>query len=277
MSKAKVAGHEPIAKGAIIAMSDNEIEAYAAPKVHGQVIEAKDIDIPNIYVVQSNSTAALERDIQPGSLAGAGGATVFAKAKESFEFVPLAFRRVWDIYRLEGEKKVWVEQQAYTPDNSNAPWEWDDEGIPYMRQQKVHIICMEKSAITKEAGFMEAIKKGEVPEMDDFGFPVCLSIKGASMKTAAKVIFTHFAQVDNFNGIAPPHMAKPYHCRSFKTHTTLEKKNDNKFFVVHIEKDEMLSPSELSVLSRWEKIVNSGAVNVVDSDVTEPDTDGIPF
>lgn len=240
-----------------------------------QLIEAKDIDIANIYVVQSNSSAALERDIPAGSLAGAGGSTVYCKPKQVFEFVPLSFRRVWDIYKLAGpDKATWLEQTPYTPDNSNAPWDWTEHGETYTRKQKLHIICMDKAALKAEANFMKQIAAGKVPSLDDFSFPVCISIKGASMKTAGKVLFTHIAKVDSYNALAPEGMQKPHYCRYLKASTVLETKDNNKFFVVKFEAGDMCSPEELTVLAKWAKVMQTSNVRIEDTEIGEPEDVG---
>ena len=169
----------------------NNVPAIAGDVSLSGSVEAKDIQIPTLFLLQKTSPMIDEDpDLKPGMILDSVEKKEYGSVAQGFMFIPLSFKKDWVIMR-EGETQwEWHSFEDYNADTANLPWTWEEDGQNFRRDERISFFCLLPDQIDKE---LES--DGDDFDPDDVVLPVRICFKRTSYK-AGKSILTFFAKVE---------------------------------------------------------------------------------
>lgn len=221
----------------------------SAPKV-----EAKDILIPKIFVLNPMSKLCAEEGLKPGSLVRSTDGKVIGDCELGVEFVPISYTKMWKVEIKKGGRYEHLRWEPVTPDNADLPWEWKEGLNEYRRNNSLMFYVMLTADIAREQKAMEALNKGEIPDVDDIVLPTCITFSRSGYK-AGKVLLTHFAKTEEVRARG---FDIPYSTKTFTLFGKKEKKDDATYYTLDVEGGAKASKEAMDVCSRWSTIISAG-------------------
>lgn len=223
----------------------------------GETIDASDILLPSIYLMQSNSQWVKDEKAKVGEIVKSTGTQVVAKKKESLVLIPLAFNKSFRIVEKKGNK--WVRNEPFNPAKSDE-WEFSEGGKDLKRVTSINLYAFLLSELeTQEKAQREATKTGEMMDPTQIALPVMISFRSTGYK-AGKEAVTHFALAQKVK--AEPYMGK----LMLSAHETT---NDQGTFYVYDLKPfrdgKKLSRDQYESCKEWRTLMLAGQVKVDES------------
>lgn len=229
-------------------------------------VEARDILIPKIFVLNPMSRLCAEEGLKAGSLVRSTDGKVIGDCELGVEFVPISYTKMWKIEIRKGGRYEHLRWEPVTPDNADLPWEWSEGLNEYRRNNSLLFYVMLTSDIAREQKAMEALAKGDIPDVDDIVLPTCITFSRSGYK-AGKVLLTHFAKTEEVRARG---FDIPYSTKTFTLFGKKEKKDDSTYFTLEVENGVKASKEAMDVCARWAGVITAGVQVHDKEDVEEP-------
>lgn len=225
----------------------------------GTGINPKEIIIPIVQIRQAMFRRDQVKSFVPGDMFKNPGYEPIAKLGEAVEIVPLAIKkqyRILDVTKASEPKGVGYED--WVPD---MPWQWEDGGVKYRRDQTYSVFAMFREDLTRQAEMMERLAKGEIIDPDDFALPFRLALSRAAFPEGKKLA-SYFEIVKAANQTPA---AIVWNLK------TVEKKNDmGTWYIFELSKavkDRKFVPRDLiPAADGWVKVLQSNDVKLAEAD-----------
>lgn len=153
-----------------------------------------DVVIPRLLLCQGLSDAVAARKAQQGDMIRSTTLEKVGDPDQPVEIVPLTFRNRWMIQEVVGGKpefRGWEDRNAR---NETLPWEYQDGAKQMKRVKVIELFALLPRDIEAEAKALEALERGELPDLDATLLPVVVTFRSTSYKAGQGVV-THFAKV----------------------------------------------------------------------------------
>lgn len=258
--------------GSIQKVEKTELAVASAPQpqIGEGAIEAKDILIPKILLMQPISDFVAEGKFAAGAFVRSTDHTLVVDKDKKFDFIPLQFFKRWAISRRQpGDSRgEFAGIEPYTAENCNAPYEWTQDGMRYDRSENLCFYGLIGEDVKREAkAFEKAKKTGELPDADDCLLP-CLVVFQRTSKKAGQVIVSHFSRMDDFG--ARLGQTFPRYSDVFSIGSEFVKGDKGNYYIFTVEKSRKASEDEKAAARRWSGILSAAkSVVVDDSDLEE--------
>lgn len=238
-----------------------ELTVAAAPLMQGETIDASDVLLPSLYLMQSNSTWVKEEKARNGAMVKSTGVTTVADRKESLVIVPLAFNKSFRIVEKKGNK--WVRNEPFNPALADQ-WDFSEDGRALKRVACINVYAyLMKELLAQEAARLEAEKSGEMMDPGSIALPVLISFRSKGYK-AGKECITHFALAQKVR--SEPYMGK---LEVFATEETNESGTFYVFNAKPVRGGDKLTPAMVKDCADWRKLMVANQVKVDDSEEAE--------
>lgn len=115
-----------MAKNEVVKATPNEVAVFTEAELTewgGNELSSKDIVIPSILLLQSNSEFVKQRKGQGGDFFDSVNEINYGS--ELKNVVPFHMEKTWTVEKLEGTKWKWDHTDKMTADNANAPYEFN--------------------------------------------------------------------------------------------------------------------------------------------------------
>ncbi len=219
-------------------------------------VEAKDILIPKLFVLNSNSAICVEDpdNYRAGDIIRSTDKKKLGNTKEGLDFVPVADTKVWKVSKKGDSRFEFVRFEAYNRNTADLPWSWEENGEEWRRDATVNMFCLLPADILKEQKAISDFEAGgDIPDPDDVMLPCCISFSRTSY-SAAKILLTHKAKCKQ--------MSLNMAVKTFTLGTKLESKNDNKYYVLTVEGKERTNPDFMEACGKWHNTLKASPVQV---------------
>lgn len=250
-----------------ITKTDPNLPAMQTPDA--EKIDARDVLIPALYLMQSNSTFVKEEKAKNGAIIKSTGVVTVANKGESVGIVPLAFNKSFRVVDKKGNK--WVRNEAFNPGIADV-WDFKEDGKDLKRVTCINVYAFLLSDLETQAkAKLDAEKTGDMLDPSAVAMPVLISFRSKGFK-AGKEVITHFALAQRVK--SEPYMGK----LELSAHE--EANDDGKFFVFDVKPlrdGKKLSKEALADCAEWRTLMTAGKVRVDESgeelESSEPPTD----
>jgi hypothetical protein len=159
-------------------------------------IVTKDLQIPRILLSQAMSDRVKTKKCQSGDFVLTQGDRILAKEGEPLKLIPIKMRAVWVNYDMTTKRGEFKGIEPRTNANSNLPWQFEKDGVPYKRVQSVEVFGLLPDQILAFAKMVKlAEESGEIPDLSAIPTPVGISFQSMSFKFAGKSVAQFFDQV----------------------------------------------------------------------------------
>lgn len=109
------------------------------------VVEAKDIRIPRLLLMQQMSELVSLRKAQAGDIVNSITEEKVADEKSPLLIVPIYTFKTWTIHHKVNGKFEYLKQEDYTPANANRPREESIGGVDYQNVETINLLGMRES------------------------------------------------------------------------------------------------------------------------------------
>jgi len=234
------------------AIQKTEAHLPAVQTPAAEHIDASDVLIPALYLMQSNSTFVKEEKARNGAIVKSTGVVTVANKGESVVIVPLAFNKNFRIVDKKGNK--WVRTEAFNPAVADV-WDFKEDGRDLKRVTTINVYAFLLSDLEAQAkAKLEAEKTGDMLDPSAVAMPVLVSFRSKGFK-AGKEVITHFALAQRVK--SEPYMGK----LELSAHE--EANDDGSFYVFDVKPyrdGKKLSKEALSDCAEWRSLMTAGKV-----------------
>ena len=228
-----------------------------------QELDADDVRIPSLLLMQANSTIAKDRDnkVVAGDFVNSVTNEIWGSIDKPLNLVVADMFKTQVITEVKGNN--WISTKPWVAAMKNEEYNDVIDGVDVKKQKCFNFVCFRTLDVS-------GIDKGG-SETAYFANPFIVKFKGASSKNAI-----------SFNSIID-NMAKmnqPPWVRSFDLVATEETNDNGSFYVYDFKmgeptvKETQLAALSLSKVSRSAR--QSGTLNVIDGDESEKSVNNIP-
>lgn len=202
------------------------------------VVEAKDIRIPRLLLMQQMSELVSTRKAQAGDIINNITSEKVADEKEPLNIVPIHTFKTWTIHHKVNGKFEYLKQEDYTAANANRPREEVIAGVEYQNVETINLLGIQE----KDLNSLEAL-------------PVMLSFRMTSY-ACGKDILTLKTNAARIN--------KPFSMYTIKLAPAFVKNDKGSFFVfkftgAYPTKD---FESHVQTLYTWNQTFRAGKAQV---------------
>jgi len=205
---------------------------------------SEDIIIPKILLMHGQSEKVLAGEKTQGELVKSTDYQTLAKKGETVRIIPFIMKKTWRISEMVGGQAEWRGEEPWTPDNTDLPWEYEQEGKSYRRDQAYNFYAL----------LADEIDAGK------FTFPVKLQFTRTSRK-AGKILANHFANCKM--------MRTPPATVSFEIGSEFINGDKNKYFVFTAKPSAFVGETEVRACKQWYDMMSKNAEKIKDHEVTE--------
>lgn len=245
-----------MSKKEIAKVEETKTLAVAAP-MGGEQIDASDVLLPSLYLMQSNSQWVKEEKARVGAIVKSTGTVTVADRKQTLVIVPLAFNKSFRIVEKKGNK--WVRNEAFNPAVADE-WEFKEDGRDLKRVACINVYAyLLPELMAQEKARKEAEEAGEMMDPSSIALPVLISFRSTGYK-AGKECITHFALAQKVR--SEPYMGK---LELSATETTNEQGTFYVYNVKPVRGGEKLTGQMLQDCADWRKLMVANQVKVDDS------------
>lgn len=231
-------------------------EDFSAGGWDTEVVDTKDIIIPKILLMHPTSELVKKGARNQGEIVKSTSGDVVAKRGETFEVIVFEKWKEWRIMRLEKDptkpqspgRYKYVRLEAWTPENDNQPWDFEENGVPFRRDKTMNFY----GVLAKEADSGNA-------------FPVKLSFVRTGFKTGLKIA----------DAYARALMEKQPPTRQvFKIGSELVNGKEETFFAFTAEAGQATTDAQKAAALQWRQVVQLAKKNntIVDHEVDDAET-----
>lgn len=263
MSTAKKTEQQAVVKAETTALT-------MAPQVSDENIDSNDVLIPKLLVMQPMSDYVHEDKASPGDLVKYPTAEVVAKTKkgDKSKLIPLTFMKTWVLSEKVGNKFEFRRVEPFTAANSDAPWEFKENGVDWRRDKSLDIFCLLPQDVEGEMTERKrAADDGDYMDPAKAALPVLVSFRRTSYK-AGQAIITHFAKAAKFK--------VPAFVNMFEISAHQETNDHGTFFVLDVAEGGKTEKRFFDAAQEWIGVIGKGRVKVDNSDL-EAESTGTPI
>lgn len=179
-----------------VATTQNKAMAVMPQQTNFDEIVTKDLQIPRILLSQAMSDRVKEKKCASGDFIITQGDRILAKEGEDLKLIPIKMRAVWVNYDMSTKRGEFKGVGPRTNANSNLPWEYELDGVPFKRVQAVEVFGLLPDQILDFYKLVkEAEASGEIPDLSLIPTPVAISFQSMSFKFAGKSVAQFFDSV----------------------------------------------------------------------------------
>lgn len=204
---------------------------------------SEDIIIPKILLMHGQSELVLKGDRQQGELIRSTDHEVLAKKNESIRVIPFYMTKTWRISELVGKQYEWRGEEAWTPENTDAEWEYTQDGKQMRRDKCYNFYCV----LQKDTA-------------NGFAMPLRLQFTRTSRK-AGNLIADFFAQCKATK--TPPATI------AWDISSEFINGDKNKYFIFTAKQSAKTTVEEMTVCKQWWDIVTKQKARIKDHDVSD--------
>jgi len=208
------------------ALVDTRLEGFGDMMDHAD-IDAGDILIPKILMMQPISALVVDEKVKAGELVGSIEGNVLAIKGQQLELIFFHRFKTWVNFKVVGGKEEFDSIWDYTPGNAGMAREEGD----FRRYETLNYYCLAVEDLKKES-FM----------------PYVQSFKSTNYKVG-KQVETFRAKMKEFG--------KPLCFKTLKLGTQQVENDKGKFYINTIEEGRDTTDEELSKVKHWFNLVNS--------------------
>jgi hypothetical protein len=154
--------------------------------------------------------------------------------------------KTWRVSEIVGGQAEWRREEPWTPENTDSPWEFLEEGKQMRRDQAYNFYCI------------LADDKG-----DEFTFPMKLQFTRTSRK-AGRIIADHFAMSKM--------MKKPPATAVFEIGSEFINGDKNKYFIFTSKNVGESSLDQIKTCKQWWDLMKAQTDKIKDHEVAEKTT-----
>jgi hypothetical protein len=111
------------------------------------VVEAKDIRIPRLLLMQQMSELVSTRKAQAGDIINNITEIKVGDEKDPLSIIPIHTFKTWTIQHKVNGKFEYLKQEDYTPANANRPREEVIAGVEYQNMETINLLGMQEKEI----------------------------------------------------------------------------------------------------------------------------------
>lgn len=224
-----------------LAVSEEKKLAVYGDLMDETPVEAKDIFLPKLSVMQSMSKAVQEEKARVGEIRGSLDNNLLAEKGAAIEFIPFGVFKTWVRFTDVNGKAEYLEQVPYTPENATWDREVYEDGKKISNMETLNYYCL----------LPEEIKKGEF-------IPYVLTFRSTSLKVGKK-LETFRARLQEFR--------KPLPFKTFSLSTELVENEKGRWYLPALEQARDTSEEELNAVKHWHNMIKVSKVRVDESDL----------
>jgi len=240
--------------GAVAKKESTELQVAEPQLIQGEQIDARDVLLPSLYLMQSNSEWVTNEVVKMGEIVKSTGQTVVAKRDEPLVIVPLAFNKTFRIVEQAGN--AWVRNEAFDPGKADE-WEFTENGKALKRVSCINVYAyLQKELAAQDEAVAAAQKSGEMVDMSQMALPVMITFRSTGYR-AGKEVITHFA-------IAQKCKAEPY-TGKLELSAIKQTNDDGTFYTYQVKPHrggQKLSAEQLTECHQWRQLMLANAVKV---------------
>jgi hypothetical protein len=216
-------------------------------------VEASDIRIPRLQLMQAMSEKVAEGDKQPGQIIETSMGMTVAEKGKSINLIPFYIFKDWAIHKKINGKFEWFSREEYTLKNSNKPREEVINGEEYKNFLGINVLAMVESEIN-----------------DPSALPVVVTFRSTSLKTGQDI---------STLGIRAQSVNKPLASFTISLGTKFTKNDKGNFFVYEVQK---VKPTENFQeigprIFKWYETFKAGKAKLdAESETPETGISGVP-
>lgn len=235
-----------------------QVSQQVAASWGGQTVEGKDMVIPRLYALSSNSDLVVKfpDEYRGGDIIRSTDKKVLGNTKKGVEFICISYSKKWKIQRLVGNEYKFNSFEAYNEETAALPWEFMHNGIQFRRNEVVEFIVLLKSDIEKEKEAMLLLEnEGIIPDVDSAMLPTCISFERTSYNSG-RTLLTHFSKAEYF-GMNPA-------VSMFSLTTLLQSKDNNNWFILNVEPSGKSDEYSIAKAGKWFKTMQTAKTKIHD-------------
>lgn len=240
--------------GAVAKKETTEVSTTTELPMHAERIDARDVLLPSLYLMQSNSEWVEQEKAKSGEIVKSTGQQVVAPRDGSIVLVPLAFNKSFRIVEVDGNK--WVRNEAFDPGKADE-WEITENGKDLKRVSCINVFAyLQEELEGQAAAIAEAQKTGEMPDTSQMALPVMITFRSTGYR-AGKEVITHFAMAQKYK-------IEPYMGR-FELSAIKQTNDDGTFYTYQVKPHrggQKLTPEQVEECKQWRSLMLANAVKV---------------
>lgn len=240
--------------GAVAKKEATEVVTTAEMPMQGEVIDARDVLLPSLYLMQSNSEWVEQEKAKPGEIVKSTGQQVVASRESSLVLVPLAFNKSFRIVEAVGNK--WVRNEAFDPGKADE-WEITENGKKLKRVSCINVFAYLQGELDGQAkAIADAQKSGEMLDPSQIALPVMVTFRSTGYR-AGKEVVTHFA-------LAQKCKAEPY-TGKLELSAVKQTNDDGTFYTYQVKPHRggvKLTKEQIEECKQWRQLMLANAVKV---------------
>jgi len=229
-------------------------ELAEVPMIQGEHIDARDVLLPSLYLMQSNSEWVVNEKTKPGEIVKSTGQQVVAPRDGTLVIVPLAFNKSFRIVEKAGNK--WVRNEEFDPGKADE-WDFMENGKPLKRVSCINVYAyLQKELEAQSVAQAEAQKSGEMMDVSQVALPVLITFRSTGYR-AGKEVITHFA-------LAQKCKSEPY-TGKLELSAIKQTNDDGTFYTYQVKPfrgGQKLTPEQLEECKQWRQLMLVNAVKV---------------
>ena len=207
---------------------------------------ASDIIIPKLLLMHGQSELVLTGQKMQGELIRSTDHKTLAAKGQTVKIIPFRMMKTWRISEIVGGQAEWRREEPWTPDNTDLPWEFEEDGKKMRRDQAYN--------------FYAILADANEPELT---FPMKLQFTRTSRR-AGRIIADHFAMSKM--------LRKPPATAVFEIGSEFINGEKQKYFIFTSKNVGQSTLDQVKTCKQWWDLMASGGVAVKDHEVTEKTT-----
>lgn len=235
-----------------LAKKEETAVATGAPPVFGhEQIDTDDLIIPKLLLMQGQSEFVNDGKAESGDLVKYPSAVKVSEVNRKEKtnagtlFIPLTYTKSWVISEKVGNKYEFRRVEPFTPANSDAEWEFKENGTDWRRDKSIEVYGLLKTDVEHEA----KMKASGDFDMEKALMPVVVSFRRTSYKSGRKIV-THFAKAKKYN--------VPAYVNMFKVAAHQETNELGTYYVLDIDEGGKTDKAAFDSCNEWLTVIGSG-------------------
>lgn len=216
-------------------------------------VDAQDILIPKILLMQGLSEYVADGKVQMGDIVLSTNGRKLGGKDKALTFIPICTFKTWVNSEKVGQKYEFRGTEPITPENSDLPLEWQQQGAMWRRDRCLNFYVLLPEDIEREKQAIEKASKGDLPDPDDALLPCVLTFRRTSYGTG-KELSTHFSKCAHFK--VPPAVSM------FNLLSEKVQNDQGTFYVFKLEKAGKTDTHHIQAARQWYEIITKAKVKV---------------
>jgi hypothetical protein len=204
---------------------------------------AADIIIPKLLLMHGQSELVLTGKKTQGELIRSTDHETLATRGGTIKVIPFRMMKTWRVSEIVGGQAEWRREEAWTPENTDLAWEFEENGKEMRRDQAYNFYC-----ILADGG-------GE-----GLQFPMKMQFTRTSRR-AGRIIADHFAMCKM--------MRKPPATVIFEIGSEFVNGDKQKYFIFTAKASGQSTLEQVKICKQWWDLMSQSSASVKDHEVSE--------